>query len=71
MDEIYGVHLGSHENLIIPEEYNQYSLIQSGDHRSPANELGFQSSDEEMKAKIASHPCYSKLLDAYIDCQKV
>lgn len=31
--------------------------------------------DEEdfsvIKAKIASHPSYSKLLDAYIDCQKV
>ncbi|CAA0818381.1 Homeobox protein knotted-1-like 6 [Striga hermonthica] len=24
-----------------------------------------------VKAKIAAHPCYPKLLDAYIDCQKV
>ncbi|KAK6139418.1 hypothetical protein DH2020_026843 [Rehmannia glutinosa] len=24
-----------------------------------------------IKAKIASHPCYPKLFDAYIDCQKV
>ncbi|KAI3730907.1 hypothetical protein L1987_62087 [Smallanthus sonchifolius] len=28
-------------------------------------------SADTMKAKIASHPSYSKLLDAYIDCQKV
>ncbi|KAJ0039051.1 hypothetical protein Pint_22924 [Pistacia integerrima] len=31
--------------------------------------------DEDMstiiKAKIASHPCYPRLLEAYIDCQKV
>ncbi|XP_076911501.1 homeobox protein knotted-1-like 6 [Bidens hawaiensis] len=26
---------------------------------------------DTIKAKIASHPSYSKLLDAYIDCQKV
>ncbi|KAK6116528.1 hypothetical protein DH2020_049733 [Rehmannia glutinosa] len=31
-----------------------------------------EGSDHEMiKAKIASHPSYPKLLDAYIDCQKV
>lgn len=24
-----------------------------------------------IKAKIASHPCYPRLLEAYIDCQKV
>lgn len=24
-----------------------------------------------IKAKIASHPCYPRLLQAYIDCQKV
>ncbi|XP_057774570.1 homeobox protein knotted-1-like 6 [Salvia miltiorrhiza] len=52
-----------------------------------SDELGFQSSvvshdsasvnvqnqrdEDEMKAKIASHPSYSKLLHAYIDCQKV
>ncbi|KAI7728846.1 hypothetical protein M8C21_023825 [Ambrosia artemisiifolia] len=27
--------------------------------------------DDTIKAKIASHPLYPKLLDAYIDCQKV
>nr|XP_043613109.1 homeobox protein knotted-1-like 6 [Erigeron canadensis] len=38
---------------------------------------GSDDDDREMmtmmmtKYKIASHPCYSKLLDAYIDCQKV
>lgn len=28
-------------------------------------------SDHMIKDKIVSHPSYSKLLDAYIDCQKV
>lgn len=27
--------------------------------------------DEAIKAKIANHPLYPKLLDAFIDCQKV
>lgn len=27
--------------------------------------------DDMIKAKIVSHPSYSKLLDAYIECQKV
>ncbi|KAK6116529.1 hypothetical protein DH2020_049734 [Rehmannia glutinosa] len=30
-----------------------------------------EGSDEMIKAKIAAHPSYPKLLDAYIDCQKV
>ncbi|KZV56299.1 homeobox protein knotted-1-like 6, partial [Dorcoceras hygrometricum] len=30
-----------------------------------------QADSRALKAKIASHPSYPKLLDAYIDCQKV
>ncbi|KAH6828048.1 homeobox protein knotted-1-like 6 [Perilla frutescens var. hirtella] len=121
MDEMYGIDsrgddyadkaLLSPENLLIPEDYDQYNYhsltIHSADnhhhhhhHRLPmfgSDDLGFQCSvishesasvnvqnqreagdgDEDdddstlIKAKIASHPCYSKLLDAYIDCQKV
>ncbi|GJW90425.1 homeobox protein knotted-1-like protein 2 [Tanacetum coccineum] len=31
----------------------------------------FQNEDEALKAKIISHPHYSNLLQAYMDCQKV
>ncbi|PWA56522.1 Homeobox, conserved site-containing protein [Artemisia annua] len=31
----------------------------------------FQNEDEALKAKIVSHPHYSNLLQAYMDCQKV
>ncbi|GKD84980.1 homeobox protein knotted-1-like protein 6 [Tanacetum coccineum] len=27
--------------------------------------------DDDIKARIVAHPSYSKLLDAYIDCQKL
>ena len=43
--------------------------------RSSTTGTGSSSSQEEsfsaMKASISSHPLYPKLLDAYIDCQKV
>ncbi|KAJ4973923.1 hypothetical protein NE237_007097 [Protea cynaroides] len=42
---------------------------------STSHEIQARGSEDEMssviKAKIASHPRYSKLLQAYIDCQKV
>ncbi|XP_071901164.1 homeobox protein knotted-1-like 2 [Coffea arabica] len=43
--------------------------------RSSTTGTGSSSSEEEsfsaMKASISSHPLYTKLLEAYIDCQKV
>ncbi|XP_051149639.1 homeobox protein knotted-1-like 6 [Andrographis paniculata] len=38
---------------------------------SVQNQGGRDQEDGVIKAKIASHPSYPKLLDAYIDCQKV
>ncbi|KAL8534222.1 hypothetical protein ACS0TY_010285 [Phlomoides rotata] len=73
MDEMYGLQLPSAimspENLIIPEEYHQYHYRSMMDHRRADESDGEASS--VIKAKIAAHPSYSKLLDAYIDCQKV
>lgn len=72
--------LMSPENLMIAAEYSQYhydSLIPDGHAPFESEEVGFQCSESDehasslIKAKIASHPSYPKLLDAYIDCQKV
>lgn len=97
MDEMYGVDsysekaLMSPENLMIPEEYNQYHYHSLTAPMFGSDELGLQYCSVEsasvsvhnhdhdhdhkdstlIKAKISSHPSYSKLLDAYIDCQKV
>lgn len=74
--------LMSPENMMMPYDEDYHPLINSGD-RIPmfgSDELGFQCSEESaeveedssvIKAKIASHPSYAKLLHAYIDCQKV
>lgn len=35
------------------------------------DELAYSENSSVIKARIASHPCYPKLLHAYIDCQKV
>ncbi|CAK9158155.1 unnamed protein product [Ilex paraguariensis] len=40
--------------------------VQRGPHRDEDDDAS-----SVIKAKIASHPSYPKLLDAYIDCQKV
>lgn len=92
MDEIYGVDsysekgLMSPQNLMTPEEYNQYHYHSLIAPMFGSDELGFQYCSVEsasvnhdhdhkdstlIKAKISSHPSYSKLLDAFIDCQKV
>lgn len=81
--------LMSPENLMIPEEYNQYHYHSLIAPMFGSDELGLQYCSVEsasvsvhnhdhdhkdstlIKAKISSHPSYSKLLDAYIDCQKV
>lgn len=42
-----------------------------GDRRRDDVDDDDDGSSMMIKAKIASHPCYPKLLHAYIDCQKV
>ncbi|KAL8243122.1 hypothetical protein R6Q59_009380 [Mikania micrantha] len=37
----------------------------------PSSVMSFHGEDEALKAKIISHPHYSNLLQAYMDCQKV
>lgn len=78
--------LMSPENLILPTEY-QLGLLSSetfrlrfpifGSEELLNSEAAEIQRDEQhnmstlIKAKIASHPCYPRLLQAYIDCQKV
>lgn len=74
--------LMSPEDLILQSEYQ--SLLSSETLRLRIPILGSEEflseaasirTEEDMsaliKAKIASHPCYPRLLEAYIDCQKV
>ncbi|XP_061372749.1 homeobox protein knotted-1-like 6 [Gastrolobium bilobum] len=75
------------ENLIFPADYHSFFMSTSAAGRIPmfgsddlisavATPAGIQQQEDEMasavmKAKIASHPHYPRLLQAYIDCQKV
>ncbi|XAR48088.1 hypothetical protein NMG60_11030799 [Bertholletia excelsa] len=78
--------LMSPENLMVPSDFQSLVSFPTVDHyRWPifgSDELisvasvtpGFRRSDgvhDDIKARIASHPRYPKLLEAYIDCQKV
>ncbi|KAI3685919.1 hypothetical protein L1987_79588 [Smallanthus sonchifolius] len=45
--------------------------IESGGARNYSSVISFHNEDEALKAKIISHPHYSNLLQAYMDCQKV
>lgn len=75
------------ENLIFPTDYNSFLMsTTSSTNRIPmfgsndiftaaetSSAVGIQDdvASNIMKAKIASHPYYPRLLQAYIDCQKV
>lgn len=73
------------ENLIFPADYNSFLMSTSTAGRipmfgseeifsaEPSTAAGIQDdvASTMMKAKIASHPHYPRLLQAYIDCQKV
>ncbi|KAG5059248.1 hypothetical protein JHK87_000277 [Glycine soja] len=72
------------ENLIFPPDYHhaflsagRIPLFGSDELFSSADGIHRQQDEDDvatttvMKAKIASHPQYSRLLQAYIDCQKV
>ncbi|WCJ38484.1 Homeobox protein knotted-1-like 1 [Euphorbia peplus] len=70
------------ENLILPSDYhtltsfhNRIPLFISDDLLSAAASETEIHPQEDMisfiKAKIASHPSYPRLLQAYVDCQKV
>jgi len=74
------------ENLIFPTDYNSFLMsTTSSTNRIPMfgsddiftaaepSSAGIQDdvASNVMKAKIASHPYYPRLLQAYIDCQKV
>ncbi|CAK8537066.1 unnamed protein product [Lathyrus sativus] len=72
------------ENLIFPTDYNSFLMSTSSTGRIPMfgsddiftaepSSAGIQDdvASSVMKAKIASHPYYPRLLQAYIDCQKV
>ncbi|CAK7332639.1 unnamed protein product [Dovyalis caffra] len=78
--------LMSPENLILPSEYQsllssdtfrlRIPSLGSEELLSEAASITTEIQREEdmstlIKAKIASHPCYPRLLEAYIDCQKV
>ncbi|KAJ8773566.1 hypothetical protein K2173_005812 [Erythroxylum novogranatense] len=66
------------QSMLLPLDYHSFL-----DHRIPsfgsdelisseeASDITPENSSSLIKAKIASHPCYPRLLDAYIDCQKV
>lgn len=55
---------GSDELLSATASVISKSVSKSNDHDDHEN-------DEAIKAKIANHPLYPKLLDAFIDCQKL
>ncbi|GAU33811.1 hypothetical protein TSUD_221480 [Trifolium subterraneum] len=75
------------ENLIFPNDYNTFLMSTSSTTRIPmfGSDDIFTTAAEPssaaihhdvttstvMKSKIASHPYYPRLLQAYIDCQKV
>ncbi|CAJ2647478.1 homeobox protein knotted-1-like 6 [Trifolium pratense] len=75
------------ENLIFPNDYNTFLMSTSSTTRIPmfGSDDIFTAAAEPssaaihhhvppstvMKSKIASHPYYPRLLQAYIDCQKV
>ena len=72
------------ENLIFPPDYHhdflaagRIPLFGSDEFFSSSAGIHRQQDEDDvatttvMKAKIASHPQYSRLLQAYIDCQKV
>lgn len=73
------------DQLLSPLNYQSFAspLFGSSDHMfsassavttlDPSTVAGFRSDDvpAATRAKIAAHPLYPKLLEAYIDCQKV
>ncbi|XP_057448512.1 homeobox protein knotted-1-like 6 isoform X2 [Lotus japonicus] len=73
------------ENLIFPADYHSFLMSSSTADRIPmfGSDDFFSSAEPSsagnqddvastvMKAKIASHPQYPRLLQAYIECQKV
>lgn len=74
--------LMSPEDLILQSEYQSFLSSETLRLRIPIlgseellSEAASIRTEEDMsaliKAKIASHPCYPRLLEAYIDCQKV
>jgi len=78
--------LMSPENLILPTEYQSLLSSETFRQRIPiqgSQELLSEAASittaiqregdmsSLIKAKIASHPSYPRLLEAYIDCQKV
>ncbi|KAJ6313399.1 hypothetical protein OIU77_014829 [Salix suchowensis] len=74
--------LMSPENLILQSEYQSLLSSEAFRLRTPIlgseevlSEMASIRTEEDMstliKAKIASHPCYPRLLEVYIDCQKV
>ncbi|KAL7241052.1 hypothetical protein ACSBR2_006637 [Camellia fascicularis] len=69
---------GADHHRMIPMMFGSDELISVASAISETASItpGFGRSHDDMssamiKAKIASHPCYPKLLQAYIDCQKV
>ncbi|KAG1342860.1 homeobox protein knotted-1-like 6 [Cocos nucifera] len=73
MEEMYGMHFvaATGGGLVSAEEL-QVLLAAAGDRKPTAiAEEGGQETAGDMKARIASHPRYPKLLEAYINCQKV
>ncbi|KAK1326245.1 Homeobox protein knotted-1-like 6 [Acorus calamus] len=65
MEEIYGLHQTFGGFSASPSEM---MTTQSAEAPAPTAEEDISAA---MKAKIASHPRYPRLLEAYIDCQKV
>ncbi|KAJ6719603.1 HOMEOBOX PROTEIN TRANSCRIPTION FACTORS [Salix purpurea] len=72
----------SPENLILQSDYQSLLSSEAFRLRTPIlgseevlSEMASIRTEEDMstliKAKIASHPCYPRLLEVYIDCQKV
>ncbi|KAK9080858.1 hypothetical protein SSX86_000617 [Deinandra increscens subsp. villosa] len=49
--------------------YNHHPTVKMEGY--PSSIMSFHNEDEALKAKILSHPHYSNLLQAYMDCQKV
>nr|GEV88898.1 retrotransposon protein, putative, Ty1-copia subclass [Tanacetum cinerariifolium] len=85
MEEMYGL-MNYQEGVIQPNNYQPRRMFGSGSNiqatssndnkykQQKNNELAEELEDDllrETRAKILSHPLYPKLLQVYIDCQKV
>ncbi|XP_038990381.1 homeobox protein knotted-1-like 6 [Phoenix dactylifera] len=74
MEEMCGMHFAAGEELqgLLALAGDRPSLdYGSGKLVAVIPEEGGEEMAGDMKARIASHPCYPRLLEAYIDCQKV